>query len=88
MAPGGLGGGRRRKRREGVIEEQFRKAFGAGPGSVPRWAAPEVWGPGSEHRSDNLRVYMGHLRHKLEQEPASPRYLRTEIGVGYRLAAE
>jgi two-component system, OmpR family, KDP operon response regulator KdpE len=48
----------------------------------------EVWGAGSEHRSDNLRVYMGHLRHKLEEEPASPRYLLTEIGVGYRLAAE
>jgi two-component system KDP operon response regulator KdpE len=31
---------------------------------------------------------MGHLRHKLEREPARPRYLLTETGVGYRLAAE
>jgi two-component system KDP operon response regulator KdpE len=35
-----------------------------------------------------LRIYMGQLRHKLEKEPANPRFLLTEIGVGYRLAAE
>ena len=60
----------------------------AGKVVTHRQILAEVWGPGSEHRSDNLRVYMGHLRHKLEEEPASPRYLLTEIGVGYRLAAE
>ena len=31
-----------------------------------------------------LRIYMGHLRHKLEDNPAQPRYLVTETGVGYR----
>jgi two-component system KDP operon response regulator KdpE len=46
----------------------------------------EVWG--AEHIRDQhyLRVYMGQLRHKLEINPARPRYLMTEVGVGYRLA--
>ena len=42
--------------------------------------------PPLEH-SHYLRIYMGQLRHKLEQDPARPRYLLTELGVGYRLAA-
>jgi two-component system KDP operon response regulator KdpE len=45
----------------------------------------EVWGPGATGESHYLRVYMGQLRHKLEQDPARPRYLLTETGVGYRL---
>jgi two-component system KDP operon response regulator KdpE len=48
----------------------------------------EVWGPNREDQAHYVRVYMGHLRHKLETEPARPRYLLTEPGVGYRLAAE
>jgi len=48
----------------------------------------EVWGPTHTDQSHYVRVYMGHLRHKLEAEPARPRYLLTEPGVGYRLAAE
>jgi two-component system, OmpR family, KDP operon response regulator KdpE len=48
----------------------------------------EVWGPGSTQESHYLRVYMNQLRHKLEPEPARPRYLLTEPGVGYRLSAE
>jgi two-component system KDP operon response regulator KdpE len=48
----------------------------------------EVWGPESVHQTGNLRVYMKQLRHKLEEEPACPRYLLTETGVGYRLAVE
>jgi two-component system KDP operon response regulator KdpE len=48
----------------------------------------EVWGPGAEAQSHYLRVYMTHLRRKLEQDPARPRYLLTEPGVGYRLLAE
>lgn len=46
----------------------------------------EVWGPGHQERAHYLHIYMGHLRHKLEREPARPRYLLTETGVGYRLA--
>jgi two-component system KDP operon response regulator KdpE len=45
----------------------------------------EVWGGEHIHDQHYLRVYMGQLRHKLEINPARPRYLRTEVGVGYRL---
>src|SRR4029450_4812214 len=48
----------------------------------------DVWGPGQTEQAHYLRVYMGTLRRKLEQDPARPRYLLTEPGVGYRLAAE
>jgi two-component system KDP operon response regulator KdpE len=48
----------------------------------------EVWGPGSVEHSHYLRVYMGQLRHKLEKDPARPRYLETETGVGYRLRVD
>jgi two-component system KDP operon response regulator KdpE len=46
----------------------------------------EVWGPNYVERAHYLRIYMGILRHKLEQDPARPRFLLTEVGVGYRLA--
>jgi two-component system, OmpR family, KDP operon response regulator KdpE len=46
----------------------------------------EVWGPGYAERSHYLRIHMGHLRHKLERDPAQPEYLLTELGVGYRLS--
>jgi two-component system, OmpR family, KDP operon response regulator KdpE len=45
----------------------------------------EIWGGEHLHDSHYLRIYMGHLRHKLEANPARPKYLLTEIGVGYRL---
>jgi len=45
----------------------------------------EVWGVEHIHDQHYLRIYMGQLRHKLEINPARPRYLLTEIGVGYRL---
>jgi two-component system, OmpR family, KDP operon response regulator KdpE len=48
----------------------------------------EVWGVNSGERTHYLRVYMTQLRHKLEREPARPRYLLTELGVGYRLRAD
>ena len=44
-----------------------------------------VWGPGHIESGHYLRIYMGHLRHKLEPDPAQPRHLLTETGVGYRL---
>jgi two-component system KDP operon response regulator KdpE len=58
----------------------------AGKVMTHRQLLREVWGP--EHSGDNhyLRIYMAQLRHKLEQDPAQPRYLLTETGVGYRLA--
>lgn len=45
----------------------------------------EVWGPNHDGDLAYLRVYMGQLRQKLEVEPAVPRWLLTEPGVGYRL---
>jgi two-component system KDP operon response regulator KdpE len=48
----------------------------------------EVWGPSHLDQAHYVRVYMAHLRGKLEIEPARPRYLRTEPGVGYRLVGE
>jgi two-component system KDP operon response regulator KdpE len=48
----------------------------------------EVWGPAHIEQAHYLRVYMAQLRRKLEANPARPRYLLTEPGVGYRLAAE
>jgi two-component system KDP operon response regulator KdpE len=48
----------------------------------------DVWGPNQEDQAHYIRVYMTQLRRKLEQDPAHPRYLRTEPGVGYRLTTE
>ncbi len=45
----------------------------------------EVWGAAYASQTHYLRVYMVQLRHKLEADPARPKYLRTEPGVGYRL---
>jgi two-component system KDP operon response regulator KdpE len=44
----------------------------------------EIWGPGTETQTHYLRVYLAQLRRKLEPDPAHPRYLITEPGVGYR----
>ncbi len=44
----------------------------------------EVWGPGYENAQGNLRLYMGQLRRKLEPDPARPRHLLNEPGMGYR----
>jgi two-component system KDP operon response regulator KdpE len=47
----------------------------------------EVWGPSHVEQNHYLRVFMGSLRHKLEDDPAQPKMLVTETGVGYRLIA-
>jgi two-component system KDP operon response regulator KdpE len=46
----------------------------------------EVWGPQHTEQSQYLRVYVAQLRRKLERDPARPRYLQTEPGIGYRLS--
>jgi two-component system KDP operon response regulator KdpE len=48
----------------------------------------EVWGPHHAKETHYLRVFMASLRRKLEDDPAEPRILLTELGVGYRLAGE
>ena len=60
--------------------------FLAHPGRVltHRHLMNAVWGPGHGEQAHYLRVYVGRLRQKLEEEPAQPRHLLTETGVGYR----
>jgi two-component system KDP operon response regulator KdpE len=45
----------------------------------------EVWGPAHEDATHTLRVHMASIRRKIEPDPTSPRYIRTETSVGYRL---
>ncbi len=49
-----------------------------------RQVLQEVWGPAHAEDTHYLRIYMGHLRQKLEENASNPRYLLTEAGVGYR----
>jgi len=66
------------------------EALAARPGKVltHRQLLSEVWGPEHVDQLHYLRIYMGHLRSKIEKNPADPRYLLTELGAGYRLADE
>jgi two-component system KDP operon response regulator KdpE len=57
----------------------------AGKVLTHRQMLKEVWGPNAVGETHYLRVYMGQLRHKIEADPARPRWLLTETGVGYRL---
>jgi two-component system KDP operon response regulator KdpE len=59
----------------------------AGKVITHRQLLKEVWGPDSVFETQYLRVYMAQLRRKIEADPARPRYLLTEPGVGYRLAS-
>ena len=45
-----------------------------------------VWGPAHTEHTQYLRVYIGHLRQKIEQNPDDPRVVLTEPGIGYRIA--
>jgi two-component system KDP operon response regulator KdpE len=60
----------------------------AGKMLTHRQLLQEVWGAPYADQTHHLRVYMTRLRHKLEAEPARPKRLVTEPGVGYRLQAE
>lgn len=60
----------------------------AGKVLTHRFLLKEVWGPHHLQENHYLRVFMASLRRKVEADPAQPRYLLTEQGVGYRLAAE
>ncbi len=56
----------------------------AGKVMTHRHLLREVWGPGQADNSHYLRVYVGHLRQKLEKDPAQPKHILTETAVGYR----
>ena len=60
----------------------------AGKVVTHRQLLADVWGPEYTEHTHYLRLYMGQLRAKLERNPAEPRHLLTETGVGYRLATE
>jgi len=59
----------------------------AGKVVTHRQLLSDVWGPEFLAHTHYLRLYMGQLRAKIEEKPDEPRYLLTETGVGYRLAA-
>jgi len=60
-------------------------ANNAGRVVTTRQLLREVWGPSHSESGHYLRIYMGHLRQKLEADPTQPQYLLTETAVGYRL---
>jgi len=57
------------------------------PGKVMthRQLLAAVWGPAQVDETQYLRVYIGHLRQKLEERPDDPKIILTELGIGYRL---
>ena len=63
-----------------------RLARSAGRVVTHRQLLTDVWGPEFTEHTHYLRLYMGQLRAKIEHDPAEPRHLLTETGVGYRLA--
>lgn len=68
------------------IEYRLLVSLAANPGRVMthRQLLAQVWGGQSVENHQYLRVYVGHLRQKIEAIPAQPRHILTEIGVGYR----
>jgi len=72
------------------IEYRLLTLLAANSGKVltHRQILREVWGPAYVEHEHYARIYMGHLRRKLEADPAQPRYLLTETAVGYRMAAD
>jgi two-component system KDP operon response regulator KdpE len=62
-------------------------ARNAGKVVTHRQILKEVWGPNYGEQTHYLRVYIGHLREKIEENPSHPELLVTEAGVGYRLLA-
>ncbi len=68
------------------IEYRLLSVLVGQPGKVltQRNLLREIWGPSYVESSHYLRVYVGHLRQKLEDDPTQPRYFLTETGVGYR----
>jgi two-component system KDP operon response regulator KdpE len=52
-----------------------------------RYILREIWGPKSEEHRQYLRVYITHLRQKIESNPASPSLIKTEPGIGYRFVS-
>ncbi len=60
----------------------------AGKVLTHRFLLQEVWGPGYREQTHYPRMFVASLRRKIEDDPAEPRYILTEQGVGYRLVEE
>jgi two-component system, OmpR family, KDP operon response regulator KdpE len=69
-----------------ATEYALLRLFVRHPGRVltHRYILREIWGPKSEEHRQYLRVYVTHLRQKIESDPAKPRLIKTESGIGYR----
>ncbi len=53
-----------------------------------RFLIQEIWGGAPQSDTQSLRVCMGNLRRKIEKDPAQPKYIVTEVGIGYRMVDE
>jgi two-component system KDP operon response regulator KdpE len=69
-----------------ATEYALLRLFVKNPGRVltHRYILREIWGPKSEEHRQYLRVYVTHLRQKIETDPTQPRLIKTEPGIGYR----
>src|ERR1700682_4773963 len=72
-----------------ATEYALLRLFVRHPGRVltHRYILREIWGPKSEEHRQYLRVYVTHLRQKIERDPTSPVLIKTEPGIGYRFGA-
>lgn len=72
-----------------ATEYALLRLFVKHPGRVltHRYILREIWGPKSEEHRQYLRVYVTHLRQKIEPDPTRPSLIKTESGIGYRFAA-
>jgi two-component system KDP operon response regulator KdpE len=72
-----------------ATEYALLRLFVQHPGRVltHRYILREIWGPKSEEHRQYLRVYVTHLRQKIEPNPTDPSLIRTEPGIGYRFGA-
>jgi two-component system KDP operon response regulator KdpE len=72
-----------------ATEYALLRLFVKHPGRVltHRYILREIWGPKSEEHRQYLRVYVTHLRQKIEPDPEKPSLIKTESGIGYRFAA-
>jgi two-component system KDP operon response regulator KdpE len=72
-----------------ATEYALLRLFVKHPGRVltHRYILREIWGPKSEEHRQYLRVYVTHLRQKIEPDPARPSLISTQSGIGYRFAA-
>ncbi len=75
-----------------LTQNEFRivSLLGKNAGKVLTYDAilKELWGPAARGNNQVLRVHMANIRRKIEENPAEPKYIFTEVGVGYRMAEE